>query len=259
MNKLLTYLRYFYDYLKFGDFVSIFAGIRYLLTRASINHDRIIHTSIGTFFCRRNTNDFQFANYYYEWQVKKFVIGHSREFNVFIDAGACIGDFTILMANKGLRCISFEPLKSNYEVFLKNIELNKLTGKVQTYNLGLGASNRTVSFAFDPVNTGASHIVESATGNVIPAELRTFDTLVPEFGLNENDRVLIKFDVEGMEPDVVNGAAGFIRQFRELIIILEDKISGKGKIKEALDKFAVFEYGTIDEYNFYARKTGNIN
>ena len=66
MTKVLTYLRYLTDYLKHGDFLSVLSAFKYILTGTSHKKDRIIITSIGMFFRRKNTNDFQFANYYYE-------------------------------------------------------------------------------------------------------------------------------------------------------------------------------------------------
>ncbi|MEI7662523.1 MAG: hypothetical protein WCK34_10005, partial [Bacteroidota bacterium] len=74
MKKLKTYSRYFFDYLKHGDFLSIVASIRYLVNKTSHKNDRIIRTSIGKFYCRKNTNDFQFANWGYEWGVKQFLL-----------------------------------------------------------------------------------------------------------------------------------------------------------------------------------------
>jgi len=74
------------------------ASVKYVLNKSSHSSGRTITTSAGTFFCRKNTNDFQFANYYYEWGVKKFILKRIDEFSVFIDAGACVGDYSILMA-----------------------------------------------------------------------------------------------------------------------------------------------------------------
>ena len=85
MNKLYTYFMYFLEYLKHKDILSIIASVNYLLFKKSLRTDRIIKSSIGTFFCRRNTNDFQFANYHYEWGVKKFILKRAKEFTFYID------------------------------------------------------------------------------------------------------------------------------------------------------------------------------
>lgn len=259
MRRIVTWLIYLYEYLKFGDFLSIYYGIRYLIDKTSCPDDRIIKTSIGTFFCRKNTNDFQFANYRYEWSVKRFVIDSLRDYDVFIDAGACIGDYSILVAKKGIKCISFEPVKENFEILQKNISLNGLEDKIQTLNIGLGTSDGTFSFVFDPVNTGASHISGNQSDSSHRVELRLLDTLLPLLHLDPDDRILVKLDVEGMEPDVVTGAREFIRRHKNLMFILEDKLAGKDEIIKCLDRYAIFSYGTVDDANFYALKTGDLN
>jgi hypothetical protein len=138
MNTLIIYLRYLFEYLKFGDFISVIASFRYVVSRKSHKSDRIIRTSIGTFFCRKNTNDFQFANYAYEWNVKKYILDHHHDYSVFIDGGACIGEYCIMLANNGMRCYAFEPVKENYAVLTKNLELNNLTSEIKTFPLDWG-------------------------------------------------------------------------------------------------------------------------
>lgn len=121
MKKISTYFRYLMEYLKHGDFLSVVASVKYLIFKKSNRKDRIIQTSIVKFFCRKNTNDFQFANYRYEWGVKKFILDHIPEYSVFIDGGACIGDYCILLSKCNTRCIAVEPIADNYSVLVKNL------------------------------------------------------------------------------------------------------------------------------------------
>ncbi len=138
MKKLNTYFWYFLEYLKNWDFPSIIAAVNYLIFRKTHKQDRIIQSSMGVFFCRKNTNDFQFANFRYEWAVKKFIHDHIHEYSVFIDGGACIGDYCILLSKYNTRCIAIEPIADNYSVLVKNLELNNLTDKVMAFQVGLG-------------------------------------------------------------------------------------------------------------------------
>ncbi|MEI6575323.1 MAG: FkbM family methyltransferase [Bacteroidota bacterium] len=254
MRKILTYLAYLYDYLKHGDLTSVYASINYIFNKKSHQKDRVIITSAGTFFCRKNTNDFQFANYYYEWTVRKFFVNHHKEFSVFIDGGSCIGNYSVLMSGLGLRCIAFEPMSSNYDVLRKNLELNNLQQKVMALPYGLGSENTTLSFAFDTVNTGASHRIRISSNNVQQVEIRTFDSLLPELSLALTEKILFKLDVEGMESEAIQGAAQFIKTYPNLTFVIEDKHSGEIRIKEELLKICKFEFGVVDEFNIYARK-----
>jgi len=259
MKKVITYLLYLSSYLRHGDFVSVISAVKYLINRTSHSSDRIIRSSAGTFFCRKNTNDFQFANYYYEWGVKKFILKQIREYTYFVDAGSCIGDYCLLASQYKLKCIAFEPVPGNYAVLLKNLEMNRLSGKVKAFPFGLGNENKQARFKIRLVNTGASHIDrENDPANPF-CELRTFDSMLPELGISKDDKILFKLDVEGMEIESLQGAADFIRQYPHITFIIEDKFSGKDPIKDTLSSLAVFEFGVVDEFNIFARKLKNIN
>ena len=255
MNKVITYARYFLDYLKHGDLGSIIASVKYVLNKSSHSSDRIIRTSAGTFFCRKNTNDFQFANFYYEWGVKKYLLNRINEYTVFIDGGACIGDYSILLSRYGIRCIAIEPVLNNYEVVIKNIDLNNLNSKVKALPVGLGDKNFRANFVFNPINTGASHIANDNDTVNCMVEIRTLDSLLPELNISINDNILIKLDIEGMELEAIRGATDFILHYPNITFVTEYKHSGYASIKETLSKIAPFEFGIIDEFNIYAKKT----
>lgn len=245
------------DYLKHGDFLSVLAAIKYLLFKKSHSGDRNIETSLGTFFCRKNTNDFQFANYYYEWDVKKFILKRSDEFSVFIDAGACVGDYSILMAKLGKRCFAFELVSDNIKTFGKNLELNHLQDKVKLFPYGLGDADYSASFTFDPVNTGASRINKIKNSATEKAEIRKLDTLMEEMAIDQNELIFIKLDVEGMETEVIRGAFNFITYYPHITFIVEEKHSGQFPIQDTFSDIALFEFGKVDELNIYAKKIRN--
>lgn len=250
----MNYLR---EYLKYGDFLSIISAAKYLLFRKSHRKDRIIQTSVGKFYCRKNTNDFQFANLHYEWGVKKYLLKQVGMYDTFIDGGSCVGEYCILLSKYNIRCIAFEPILSNFEVLTKNLELNQLSDKVLAYPFGLGKANERVSFEYNPVNTGASHISSQNCSKNCLSDIRTLDSLLPELHLNPQDRIMFKLDVEGMEVDALLGAAEFIHNHEHITFILEDKHSGKGKIVNTLNELAVFEIGVVDEFNIFAKKIKN--
>lgn len=254
LKKLNTWFWYFYEYLKFGDFRSLYASLNYLLFKKSHSNDRIIRTSVGKFYCRKNTNDFQFANFRYEWGVKKYILNHIHKYSVFIDGGSCVGIYPILLSKFNIKSIAFEPVSANYEVLTKNLRLNNLHNHIKTYMVGLGDENKRVGFKFNPVNTGASSIDKKNSKNSFDVELRTFDTFLPELNLGKEEHILFKLDVEGMEAEALKGASEFIRQYSNITFILEEKFTGKDQIKRVLNRLGSFEYGTIDQYNMFAHK-----
>jgi FkbM family methyltransferase len=254
LRKINTYFWYFIEYVRHGDFRSIVASARYLISKKSHSKDRIIQTSIGKFFCRKNTNDFQFANLRYEWGVKRFFLDHIQEYSLFVDAGSCIGIYAILSTKYNLPCIAIEPVAANFDVLMKNLELNHMTGKVRAFQLGLGNEHKVVKFNFDQVNTGASRFDNNSTDGNCQVELRTFDSLLPELSIHKYDNILFKLDVEGMEAEALQGAEDFIRSCPRITFVLEEKFTRRNQIKSILDKYGKFEYGTVDQYNIYARK-----
>jgi FkbM family methyltransferase len=254
MKKLVTYSRYFFEYLKYGDFQSIYYSVKYILFKTSHKSDRIIKTSVGTFFCRKNTNDFQFANYAYEWGVKKYLLDHCREYTVFIDGGACVGDYSILLSRYGLKCFAFEPIEQNFNVMLKNIGLNNLADKITALKFGLGEENILKYFVFNPINTGASfHTTDPVKANC-KADIRTFDSLLPGLKVARDERILFKLDIESMEIEAIRGAAAFIREYPNITFVLEDKHTGQDPIRQALSEIAPFEFGIVDDFNIFAIK-----
>lgn len=259
MKKLITYLRYLSEYLRHGDFISVVSAFKYVVNRTSHGYNRTIQTSVGTFFCRRNTNDFQFANYYYEWGVKKFILDRIRNYTVFIDVGSSIGGYTVLLSKYNLKCIAFEPLVDNYVVMLKNLQLNKLAGKVAAFQVGLGKENKQARFQFNPVNTGASFIDRNNDPSNLLCKIRTFDSMIADLKIGREEKILFKLDVEGMEAEALQGASAFIRQYPNITFIIEDKHTGKDPIKSILQKTADFDFGVVDKYNMYAHKIRNSN
>ena len=257
MSKIQTYTRYLLDFLKHGDFKSVIASVKYVLNKSSHGNDRIIQTSIGTFFCRKNTNDFQFANYYYEWGVKRFILNKKNEFTTFIDAGSCVGDYCILLAKLGKQCFAIEPVPDNIKIIRNNLELNNLQNKVIVLPYGLGDDDYFSSFTFDPINTGASRVNKIQKQEAGKVEIRKLDTLIKEMHIDQKETILLKLDIEGMEAEAIRGAYEFLKYYPNITLIIEDKHSGRKPINDALAEIAVFEFGEVDEFNMYAKKIRN--
>lgn len=258
MKKVITYLYYFWEFLRFGDFISMISAVKYLLAKNSHSQDRIVRSGIGRFYCRKNTNDFLFANFAYEKSVKRFIFKNLKKFDIFFDAGACIGDYSILMAKSGLKCFAFEPVSDSYRVLSRNIQLNDAGALIQSFPFGLSNDNHSVTFVFNPVNTGDSHIDRHGGSGNCEVEVKTLDSVYKAFNLNSSNRVLFKLDVEGMEKEVIQGAVEFIRYFDNLTLIIESTHTPEPAIKEALDGIAGFDYGKVDDYNIFACKKSGL-
>jgi len=61
-----------------------------------------------------------------------------KDESVVIDVGANIGVFSIyaVSESKNSKVYSYEPMKTSYDLLLKNIELNNLENSIRPFNLG---------------------------------------------------------------------------------------------------------------------------
>lgn len=95
-----------------------------------------------------------------------------KDGDVVIDIGGNIGMISIYLAKKYpfLKIYAFEPVKQNYENFLKNIELNNINKDIiKVFNLAITKDRRDVILTSPFNNSGASNIYNNfrGSGNII--------------------------------------------------------------------------------------------
>ncbi|MFZ4462327.1 MAG: FkbM family methyltransferase [Bacteroidales bacterium] len=266
MRKLFTFVRYFKDFIGYGQYKLVFGSIIYLFLKKSVLNTRICRGKLGYYLHRKGTLDFQFGNYAYEWAVKQFILKNYKDYSVFIDVGANMGTYTLLMQAYGLKTISFEPSQRNYKALLINLMLNNFDKNAVTYNLGLSTHKSHEKFTYDPLNTGASHLSsvteydhdtdKRATYDEV--DLVKLDDMIETMAIDKSEAILIKIDVEGMEKDVLIGASEFIKTYPKILFVIESVHSGEAELKGILGKMAEFQYFEIDHLNFAALKTNNL-
>lgn len=266
MHKIKTFLSYFKDFIKWGEYHYIFTSIKYILFHKTTSRTEIYRSSLGMFLSRKGTLDFQFANYAYEWGVKQFVYKHLPQCQGFLDIGSNIGTYAILLAQKGLHGYAFEPIKSNYDALRINLILNNLEDKVKAFPVALGDHQGTAEFAFDLVNTGASHLASIHPDDAvlerekeITSEIVPLDNLMDQIQFNKEETIFIKIDVEGMEEKVLLGAKKFLQTYPNIIMVMESKHSGREKLAAVLNDIADFEILEVDDLNMGARKISPKN
>ena len=250
-GKYFTYADYFTDYIANGDFKSLGASLRYMFTHKLPGEDFRAKSRMGAFHIRKGTTDFQFINWAYERKVKKYIKDHINEFDVFIDAGACIGEYCIWLAKLGKRCVAIEPV--NFEAVRRNVALNGLEGRVQVMACGLGNKKERVYFNI-PSGLPSSSYMDKDSKQEPNVDIETLDSLIPQMTISPKDRVLMKMDVEGMEPELIEGAQKFIASHPNLTLIYEHFDSDDFRNDKALSAHARFEFADIDGVNRVAVK-----
>jgi FkbM family methyltransferase len=252
LRRYSTFIKYLKEYIKFGDLKSVKASLQYVLSNKLPKKEYISHSRMGKFWIRKGTNDFQYINYTYEKQVKKYILSHLDSFDVFIDVGACIGEYCIWLSQHGKRCIAFEPV--NYKAVQKNIQLNGKENMIKLFPVGLGSKKEKVYFNILEDATGSSFRDKTQTQKEPNVQLESLDNLIDQLGINPKDRVLVKIDAEGMEAEVLEGAKNFILQHKHLTFIYEKYNTADNRDEIVLKSISNFNLGNIDESNKLAVK-----
>lgn len=160
----------------------------------------------------------KFAYYYRQWE-KDYVTALRKIYcgGIFLDVGSSLGLYVVCMGDVVRRMngsiISVEPVPFNLERQKKNVALNGLDDLVSYVQCALGKERMFVRVKTDPL--GADNNAFIADQGDLEIEVRALDDLVAE---NNWGRIgLVKIDVEGYEPMVIEGARITIERDRPVI------------------------------------------
>lgn len=252
VNKYMKYLQYHLEYLSRADFKSIYDSIKYVVFHVLPEKGRHIKTNMGKFYLRQSTTDFQFVNMTYEYKVKKYLSKNINEIGLFIDVGACIGEYCVWLNKKGIQCLAIEPV--NWEVIMLNSYLNNTTFPILNY--AAGDKEKTVEFAVEKNVTSSSRMISSSknNGDSVSVEMKRIDNMIrhKDVKIPSDKLIVMKLDIEGMEPEALKGAEQFIKSTKNLHIIYEYYDDQDAKIKSVLNSFCEFEYTDLDGVNMLA-------
>lgn len=129
--------------------------------------------------------------------------------DLVVDVGGHVGTFAIYLARRypGIRVYSYEPLPANYELFRKNLDLNKVDS-VEVFNEAVTSDGRSIRLLVHPSNTaGATAQVgtmDLAGHEVHEVRSLTLDEIVDRHGIEKGR--LLKIDCEGSEYEVLLSA-----------------------------------------------------
>ncbi len=131
----------------------------------------------------------------------------------YLDCGANIGNHSLFFAcvAKAKKVFAFEGNPPTYNILAKNIELNNLQNKVNTYNCVLGEKEGFAQISHcDLLNIGGTDFAESKEQNGI--EMKALDSF--PFGEKVD---FVKMDVEGFEYHVLKGAKNLLLKDKPIL------------------------------------------
>lgn len=138
-----------------------------------------------------------------------------------LDIGAAIGQFSVFIAGLQPAVVhAFEPSRENGVTFRRNLAANGLNDRVDLHPIALSDQPGSVVFA-TAANAYLSRIDRvAATSDAgdYTVEVRTLDNVCDELGLDHVS--LLKLNVAGFEPQVMDGAERLLREARVDVLVL---------------------------------------
>lgn len=204
---------------------------------------------------RLDLNDYIQQRIFYESHepaLLSFVERFLRPGDVVLDAGAHVGIFTLLAASivgEEGQVHAFEPVPSNFASLQENVRLNGFQN-VRLNRAAAGAEEGELELGLPEVvpDSGRTSAMYTVGGGErrVSAPVIMLDSYVQE-QLGERPVRLLKMDVEGFEPAVLEGFAGRLASAPPDGVLLEVNIELLGRhgfrVGQILDALVGAGYG----------------
>jgi FkbM family methyltransferase len=144
----------------------------------------------------------------YSEELVRRIVSRLPRGGLFFDVGAHVGlvSFQIAHRRPDVRVIAFEPNAEAAEAWRRNRRLNP-SAQVELVHTALADRVGAVRMLARSTDLGATRVSSHGTGVEVPAT--TLDAYCTSSSINRIDAM--KIDVEGFEPEVLEGASGLIR------------------------------------------------
>ncbi len=151
-----------------------------------------------------------------EFEEMAFLLHFLRQGDLFVDAGANVGVYTVLASCAiGCRSVAVEAQPATFLKLTDNLRLNDIGAKVEALNFALGEENGELRFTSE-LDTMNHVLAEGESAEAITVQVYPLDTV-----LEGRRPQLIKIDVEGFETLVIGGARETLVLPDQMAIIME--------------------------------------
>jgi len=157
--------------------------------------------------------------YGYDEEALHFIEKNLKNGDIFVDIGANVGFYSLLassLVGENGRVIAIEPSAAICAKLKETIERNSIHN-ILILNIGLGKEHGFLNLYSNPMsrNSSATMVAYDAP-EVTRVEVDTLDSISQKYQLDEI--AYIKIDVEGFEPDVIEGAKILLQNGRIRVI-----------------------------------------
>lgn len=153
---------------------------------------------------------------------------------VVLDVGGYIGmsSTAFLLDDVFEKSVAFEPFPDSYLLLQKNIDNNRLQGRLLAHNMALSDAEGSLNFELSEKNYG-DHRIRSEQHNqsdafsehkrrVITVRAARFDELdSSKLGVDKNQIDLVWMDIQGHEARFIKGARKFFSEHSHVPVIME--------------------------------------
>ena len=135
--------------------------------------------------------------------------------DTFLDVGANIGKYSLMLCNRFRDVHSFEPTPETNMILYHNVLVNGIRN-IQIYSKAAWNKAETLTFYLknNPEGNSATFQTEKAV-KTLKVEAIQLDSLIEFFGKVD----LVKIDVEGAEPEALQGMTEIIRRDKPVMIV----------------------------------------
>jgi len=208
--------------------------------------DIVINLNGRRFFCRKGTTDWLHVMDF-EPETTEFL---SRQHgNVFLDIGAHIGRYTVLLAGNFKKVVSAEPFGETFRILSRNVKNNHLRNIVVNKAL---AETEGHEWLYVHQNLGQCSMIFPSNCRV-QVPVTTADFLLRRLGIYPEEVALVKIDVEGAEQRVLRGAQHLL--MRGSAKLLVESSQGSEKLKDSLVPFGYSVKCNLDGLNCLLEKS----
>lgn len=162
----------------------------------------------------------------YERGTREVIDAHLRPGDLFLDIGAHWGTMAFAAATRwphNVRVMAFEAHPENAARLFKGVAANKLQQQIEVFACAVGARTALAPIAF---NTTMGYgllptLGRSRAAGILQVPVMAIDEILSKRSDLDQRPVVVKIDVEGLEPEVIAGMAKLIASGRVKLIIWE--------------------------------------
>jgi|GEM_PF-4759654 len=246
--------------------IAVIAPLHRIRDMSNCTCNMYIKNSLGLFFCK-SWRDLGAYDFYREKDLNPYFYVKPGE--VFIDVGANLGRYSLIVANRCEDCEVFavEPDTNLFPMFEKNLKLNNVENKVKFVDKVAYYKKTKKKMFLNKENPAKNTIYkDEIMGDLKYKDVNMkgkktvkkigesfFETItLDELKEEASGRIsLIKLDIQGAELDALNGAKDILSSDKPNIIFEAWDESFLNKIENFLGDFG-YKVEGIDENNYLA-------